>query len=163
MSRSSLRKLILGSAIAALGVWYALEHVPTGAGPAEARAATTNAASLDEIVRELSPPTASLTPLDELEERRVLAAAPWPADPFFHFVAPEHEGHGRERTTISDTRPRFALTATMGGDHPLAIINGTVLSIGDQLADGSKITAIDDYAVKLQGPYGPWILKLSER
>jgi hypothetical protein len=54
------------------------------------------------------------------------------------------------------------LTATVSGERPLAMINGRVLSVGNRLEDGSIITGIDEYAVRLRGSQGPWILRLPE-
>jgi hypothetical protein len=161
MNRSNLRKLILGGAIAALGVWYVLGQLLPGIGPAKAGAATVDAAAVCEVADESLALVVS-TDAPELDQRRLLAAAPWPANPFFRAAAGEPEAHRQGRAAVSATEPRYALTATLSGEQPLAMINGEVLSIGDRLGDGSTITAINDWAVSLQGPHGPWILRLSE-
>lgn len=163
MGHSSLRKLILGGAIAALGAWYAIDTFLPGAGPAKAGAATADVAKIPEIGDEPLPAVASRIPEAELAERRLLSAAPWPANPFFRAGTRKRGGeHGHEHTPASGTEQRYVLSATISGEKPLAMINGTVLSMGDRLGDGSMITAIDDYAVTLQGPQGPWVLELSE-
>jgi hypothetical protein len=164
MSRSSLRKLILVGAIAALSAWLAIDTFLPAAGPAQARAATPDVARIPEIVGELLPEAASTIPEAELAERRLLAAAPWPADPFFRTATTrKHGGETRhEQAPASGANRPYVLSATVSGERPLAMINGTVLSVGDRLGDGSTITAIDNYAVTLQGPQGPWVLELSE-
>ena len=100
----------------------------------------------------------------ELAERQLLLAAPWPADPFFRDVATRKHGgnSGDVHTPASRADQPYVLSATISGERPLAMINGTVLAVGDRLGDGSTITAIDNCAVTLQGPQGPWVLELSE-
>lgn len=162
MNRSGLRKLTLGGAIAALSTWYGLRQFLADVAPAEAEATTVAATDIDEIVGQLSTPPAPTISPAELRERGLLAAAAWPANPFFRFAAPEQAQGGQEQTAHSEIGPRFLLNAIISGEQPLAMINGTVHSVGDHLADGSTITAIDEYAVTLQGPHGPWTLRLSE-
>jgi len=164
MSRSSLRKLILGAAIAALSVWYAIDTFLPTAGPAKARAARADVAKIPEIAEEPPPAAASTIPETELAERRSLAAAPWPADPFFRTAAPRQHGGetGHEQAPASRANQPYVLSATISGERPLAMINGTVLTVGDRLGDGSTITAIDNYAVTLQGSQGSWVLELSQ-
>jgi hypothetical protein len=54
------------------------------------------------------------------------------------------------------------LNGVLSGTKPLAMINGLVVTVGDRLADGSVITAIDSRSVTLQGPQGPWTLELAK-
>jgi hypothetical protein len=165
MNRSGLRKLILGAAIAALSAWVGLEQLLPGTGPAQAGAAPAAAVAQQALLGELSAPAEATIPPAELAARRQLAAGPWPRDPFFRFTAPRHGGADGQPDTAARgaaVQPRYVLSATLGGEKPLAMINGTVMSVGDRLGDGSTITAIDNYAVTLQGPQGPWILRLSE-
>ena len=162
MSRSGVRKLILGSAIAGLSLWYGLRQHLTGAGPSVAEATTADAMNIDEILGALSPAAVTAEMQAELRERRLLAGAAWPADPFFKLTASEQQPDRQEQAADGAIGPRFLLKAIMSGERPLAMINGTVCAIGDRLADGSTIIAIDDYTVTLQGPQGPWLLKLSE-
>jgi hypothetical protein len=162
MSRSRLRKLILGAAIAALSAWYELGQLLTGAGPSEAGAMTAGTIDADSVVGAMWFPTTPPFPQAELRERSRLTEAAWPADPFFRGGVGGREPSGESGVMVGETDFRPLLTAILQGDEPLAMINGAVLSVGDRLADGSTITAIDDYKVRLQGPQGPWILRLSE-
>lgn len=162
MNRSGLRKLILGSAIAALSLWYGLRQHLTGAGPSVAEATTAEVMNIDEILGALSPVAVTAEMQAELRERRLLAEAAWPADPFFKFTAPDQQQVQQEQAVDGAMGPRFLLKAIMSGERPLAMINGTVCAVGDRLADGSTIIAIDDCTVTLKGPQGPWLLRLSE-
>jgi len=89
-------------------------------------------------------------------------AAVWPRDPFFRFADP---GAGEEtRAGPADPRPtaRFALSAVLSGSPPLALINGRVVAVGDRLADGSIVVAIDADSVTLEGSQGSWTLRLRD-
>jgi hypothetical protein len=155
---------VFGCAIAGLGIWLGVSQLFPDAGPAEARAEVAGLEVADEILAEFSGSKPPFSPT-LLREWRVLAAADWPADPFFRQHSPlleeNAEAQGRVREP-SVERPRLVLNAIVSGAKPLAMINGLVVLVGDRLADGSVITAIEDYVVRLEGPQGPWTLRLSE-
>jgi hypothetical protein len=160
MNRNGLRKVILGGVIAALSTWYGLRQFLGDAAPSPADAAATDVTDIEMIVGQLS--TAATIPQPAPPEPAPPAATPWPADPFFRFAAPERAQGRQVQTSPSASGPRFLLNAIISGQRPLAMINGTVHSVGERLADGSTIVAIGEYAVTLQGPQGPWTLELPE-
>jgi len=162
MNRSGLRKLILGGVIAALSAWYGLRQFLGDAAPSQAEAATADVTDIEEIVGQWSTSASPTIPPAGPRARGLLAAAAWPADPFFRLATPEQTPGRPEETPHSEIGPRFLLNAIISGQRPLAMINGTVHSVGARLADGSTIIAIGEYAVSLQGPHGPWTLRLSE-
>ncbi|GEM_PF-6139031 len=88
----------------------------------------------------------------------------WPRDPFFRFSAPQPAGseRGGDSTTAAPPLSRYCLRAILTGNSPRALINQQIVAVGDQLPDGSTVTAIDQDCVKLSGPRGPWELKLPE-
>lgn len=166
MSPSGYRKLVFGSAIAGLSIWYGVSQLLPGTGPAQAEAATGESVAIDEVFAELSAATPVISEA-RLREQRILAAADWPENPFFHPVSARpvesrEDAEEEGEPSRGGEQPRFVLNAIISGTEPLAMINGLVVAIGDQLADGSVITAIDTYSVTLQRPQGPWILRLSE-
>ena len=166
MNPSRYRKLVFGCAIAGLSIWYGISQLLPGVGPAQSEATTGESVAIDEVLAGLSVATPA-TSTARLREQRILAAADWPQDPFFHPISAypvesredAEEEHGPSRGA---EQPRLVLIAIISGAEPLAMIDGLVVAIGDQLADGSVITAIDTYSVTLQRPQGPWTLRLSE-
>lgn len=165
MDPSGYRKLVFGCAIAGLSIWYGISQLLPEAGPAQAEATTGESVATEEVLAEWSAP-APATSEARLRELRILAATDWPEDPFFRTVS-AHPAESREDVQEREPsrgtgQPRLVLNAIISGAKPLAMIDGLVVAIGDQLADGSVITAIDTYSVTLQRPQGPWILRLSE-
>ena len=158
MSPDAYRKLILGGAIVVLGSWYGVSDLLSGARPAQATAATGEALDAVQTLRA----GASFAALPEAVERELkeLKPLPWPTDPFFrgasHTLA-KHDviapGAGENRTVLN---------GIIRGDPPLAMINGTIVAVGDRLADGSVVTAVNGLSVCLDGPNGPRILELEE-
>ena len=161
MSRSGYRRLALGCLIAGLSTWYGLSHLLAGAGPAGALAATSEPSDVDELL-DLPPTRVSAAWEAVLREQRERAQAEWPANPFFRLVATAAEDDEEDDAQVLLAEPRFVLSAVIGGTRPLAVINGLVVTIGDRLADGSTITAIGGYSVRLHGPEGTRTLRLSE-
>ncbi len=158
MSRDRLRKLVLGGAVAVLGAWIVLPRVWSGLGPTTAQAAPTEA-SVDEPNAAAAVPEGA--PVEYVADLAEWVSAPWPDDPFR--VTP---------TTAEDDQPKVdaaspaayrpVLSAILSGATPQALIDGQVFKVGDRLADGSVIAAIEDLRVTLQGPQGPWLLELPE-
>jgi hypothetical protein len=158
MSPSALRKLILGGLVAGLAGWLVVPHLLGARGPRTAQAA-------DSPTPETQPAVADLT----LPDVEMVAAslegptpAPWPADPFLgqrsHAPGPDDA-----RPSTRPAQPAaFVLSAIISGDVPRALINERVLAVGDRLADGSTIVAINTLSVALSGPAGTWTLELSE-
>jgi hypothetical protein len=165
MGRSQYRKLVFGCAIAGLSIWYGISQLVPGVGPAPAEGTTGESAAIEEVLAAWSVPAPAPSEA-ELRERHMLAATDWPEDPFFRTVsAPPAESRedveGREPSRGTG-QPRLVLNAIISGAEPLAMIDGLIVAVGDQLADGSVITAINTDSVRLQRPQGPWILRLSE-
>jgi hypothetical protein len=166
MDASGYRKLVFGCAIAGLSLWYGISQLVPGAGPAPAEATTGESVAIEEVLAGWSVP-APATSEAWLREQATLAATDWPEDPFFGAVS-AHLAESREdaeeagEPSRGTEQPRFVLNAIISGAEPLAMIDGLIVAVGYQLADGSVITAIDTYSVTLQRPQGPWILRLSE-
>lgn len=157
MSRSGYRKLILMGLIAALGCWYGVTTWLPGGGPVVASAVTGDASGLEEILgaslglAELPAPVAA--ELSALERRA------WPPNPFFRDVV---TGDAEEPMGEDDAAERVVLSGVIGGQTPLALINGMVVSVGDRLADGSVVITIDEYSVELDGPGGSRLLSIEK-
>ncbi len=159
MGRDRLRKLVLGGAVASLGAWVVLPRIGPALGPTPAQAAPAE-------VDAAGPAAAAPAPDDARPEYAAdlhqWVAAPWPDDPFR--LTPTEVAEG-EKTT-ADAQPTAAyrpvLSAILSGAASQALIDGQVFKVGDRLADGSVIAAIEDLRVTLQGPQGPWMLELPE-
>jgi hypothetical protein len=96
-------------------------------------------------------------------ERRATTAAVWPADPFWR---PEQAKLTQQPVrpdpgTSGDEAP-LTLTGVISGPAPLAMINGRVVAVGDQVLEGVVVTAIDGDSVTLQTPGGEKTLTLPE-
>lgn len=163
MKAENYRKLVFGGAIAGLGAWVGLAHLLPGTGPAEVWAKSTEPQEIGETLAALSEsmPSASQTMADE---QPAAAAVAWPADPFFRSGAwSQYDRQTQAQPSeLSGGQPGFVLNAVLSGTKPLAIINGLVVTVGDRLADGSVITALDSRSVTLQGPQGTWTLELAK-
>jgi hypothetical protein len=161
MGRSGCRKLILGCAIAVLAVWYGLSQVITETGPASAQASTEAVPEVGELI---GPTISVVSPIPEAvkREQRKLASADWPADPFFTRISTSLPEDPKNTAEVLSDEPRLVLRAIVGGARPLAMIDGLVVAVGDQLADGSTVVAIGTDSVTLDGSHGTWILKLSQ-
>jgi hypothetical protein len=160
MSPSAWRKLVFGVVIVGLA-GYGLSLLRGGPESAAAQASSSG------VLPDSSgggPLKAALAPLsaEHQRQRQMLAAAEWPTDPFWRPgevevpqpVRPEPGAPGQDRP--------LALTGVISGGVPLAMINGRVVAIGEQVSDGVVVTAIDDNSVTLQTPEGQKTLTLSE-
>ena len=158
MSPSAYRKLILGGLVAGLAGWLVIPRLLGASGPRPAHAA-------DSVAPEAGPAAANLA-LPNVEigawARDGPTPAPWPEDPFQRRreFAPGTED---ARLSARPERPAaFVLNAIISGDVPRALINERVLAVGDRLADGSTLVAIDTFSVAFSGPEGTWTLELAE-
>ena len=158
MSTNTLRKLILSCAVAILVAWCAWDYWPN-----RPRAAA--AASTPELLTALKRAqhdgvqAAALSPA-MLEQRRAIVSAPWPTDPFYEADYVDPSSAPKEKTRAAVARAKFVLNAIVGGSAPLALIDGRIVGVGDPLAGGWRVAAIDEDTVTLNGPRGPRVLKL---
>jgi hypothetical protein len=154
MNRSTWRKLILATAMAVLGAWLVIPQVLRRAGPAPALAATADeaAAGDDDAI------LAALGAVAALPGPDTPVSPGWPADPF----TPRGPGPGSRAPTPAPQAPSpgLSLDGIISGTAPRALIQGQIVGIGDQLASGYTVTAIDTNSVTLAGPQGPWTLTL---
>ncbi len=73
----------------------------------------------------------------------------WGPDPFMSKVPISAEGMGQEGPGAS-----FLLTAVlMGGEEPSAVLNGSVVHVGDRI-NGHSVTRITKRSIFLKGPSG---------
>jgi hypothetical protein len=161
MSPSAYRKLIFGGLVVGLAGWLVIPRLLGASGPRPAHAA-------DSIAAEAEPAAADLALLALPNvalgawARDGPTPAPWPEDPFLH----RREFAPRAEDAQLSARPEqpaaFVLNAIISGDVPRALINERVLAVGDRLADGSTLVAIDTFSVALSGPKGTWTLELSK-
>jgi hypothetical protein len=161
MSPDAYRKLILGGLAAGLAGWLVIPRLLGTSGPRTAHAA-------DSVAPEVEPTAADLALLALPD----VALGAWPRDGPTPAVWPEDPFRRRRELTPETEDPRhadrpeqpaaFVLNAIVSGDTPRALINERVLAVGDRLADGSTIVAIDTFSVALSGPEGTWTLELSE-
>lgn len=124
-----------------------------GMGPLSARAATP--------AREPAPSTAaadvSVAPdvLAELErlDRQPLGPSPFSAPGRVRVVEPSTPDAPAPRQTPK-FEPVFQLTSVIGGQRPMAIIDGTVRRTGDDIGQGWSVQSIDatSKSVTLAGP-----------
>lgn len=161
MNRSAYRKLILGSVIIGLAGWYGVTNFLIGASPPKATAAVAPSSEY-RAPAEVESSTTNTVDQRLLREQHDLAAAAWPPDPFRRVETNENTSTQVDDDLADDDKTTFVLNAIISGSVPLAMINGRVIVVGDQLADGSTVAAIDTYSVELSGPMGPWTLTLSE-
>jgi hypothetical protein len=160
MNPSHRRKLILGGLLAVLAVWLVLPTVLRRGGPAQAHAATADeieAASTDaDVVAPLLSAVAAL-PTPE-----ALVNLGWPSDPFQRLHPPTPAKNPDAAAAPAETHAGLAVEAIISGSSPRALIQGQIVAVGDQLAGGYTVTAIDAYSVTLAGPQGPWTLTLPQ-
>jgi hypothetical protein len=157
MARDRLRKLLLGGSLAVLGAWVVLPRVWSGLGPAEAQAAPPEEMTNESVTGAAAPADPAPTYAAELD---AWATAPWPDDPFR--LPPALVEGEQPKPDAPSSAGRPVLSAILSGAAAQALIDGQVLKVGDRLADGSVIAAIENSRVTLQGPQGRWTLELSE-
>jgi hypothetical protein len=171
MTPDTRRKLILGGIIAVLAAWVVIPQVLRRVGPAAAQAAaarlklgttTEEPATGDPGAPGDDTVSAVLAAVAALPAADTPAHLVWPADPFQRPepAAPEQRSDARE--PAADTHAGLTLNGIIGGSSPRALIRGQIVGIGDQLAGGYTVTAIDTNSVTLAGPQGPWTLTLAQ-
>ena len=172
MTPDARHKLILAGVIAVLAAWVLIPQVLRRVGPAPAQAA---GAELEPG----SPGEAAVGEPGAAEDDTVasvlaaMAALPtpdtptgsvWPADPF----GSRASGPGPRVPAPAPQAPNLglALEGIISGSPdapgPRALIQGQIVAVGDQLAGGYTVTAIDTNSVTLAGPLGPWTLTLPQ-
>lgn len=169
MRSKRLRSLALGGAITALAVWTGLTYWP----PASSEAATDDETLLEDALEELPEDSGEETetaavspPADHWEELTAAAPRVWPPDPFFRSAPAQPAADpGAAPTTRPDAAAAaqpapFALSAILGGEPPLALIDGRVVGVGDTLAEGVTIVAIDDLSVTIAEGARIYVLRL---
>ena len=157
MNRSGLRKLLLGGSVAALAAWGVIDRLLPDAGPAEAQAAT--AGESDESVTLVSPTDAAD---GQPAVRNWPVATAWPENPFFRVVVEVSDEPASPASEPVPDEPRLILQALISGPTALAMINSEVVAVGQRLADGTLVTAIEADSVTLRGTHGIRTLELSE-
>ena len=161
MIPSAYRKLILGGVVTGLAGWLVIPRLLGASGPRSAHAADSDAPAAKSAVADLALPALPNVEIGAWT-RDGPTPAPWPEDPF---QRRRESAPGTEdaRLSVRPERPAaFVLHAIISGDVPRALINERVLAVGDRLADGSTIVAIDAFSVALSGPAGTWTLELSK-
>jgi hypothetical protein len=161
MSPRAYRKLILGGLVAGLAGWHVIPRLLGASGPRPAHAADSGAPEAEPAAADLALPALPNVEIGAWA-RDGPAPAAWPEDPFQRRreIAPATED---ARLSARPEQPAaFVLNAIISGDTPRALINERVLAVGDRLADGSTVVAIDTFSVALSGPAGTWTLELSE-
>lgn len=87
----------------------------------------------------------------------------WPADPFFRPAPASGKKAGQEQVQpVAGDHASYHLTAILGGVNPLAILDGQVVGLGDRLAGGAYVAAIEELSVILETPTGKVVVKLPE-
>lgn len=158
MNREKMKKAIMGSLIGALGLWFVVERLAPGTQPVVAAESAQSGIEAAEASDEAQP--AAQNEVAGEEERRRWLAATWPANPFYKDR--KNEPGANPKNEAADANARFILSAIIQGCRPQALIDGAYLTVGDRLPDGSRILTIESNSVVLQGPEGPWTLKLPE-
>lgn len=161
MSPSVYRKLILGGLVAGLAGWLVIPRLLGTSGPRPAYATESVAPEAAEPVAD-NPALA--TPRVELAgwARDGPTPAAWPEDPFQRRRELASATEDAQLPARPEQPAAFVLSAIISGDVPRALINERVLAVGDRLADGSTVVAIETFSVALSGPEGTWTLELSE-
>ena len=160
MRPSAYRKLVLGGLVAALGAWVVIPRLLGGAAPRTAHAAEAEDAGSAESEADWVPPVVNVADVTGLAPDES-ATVPWPEDPFFRrHLAANAEQDQSPAAQVKRAGP--VLSAVVDGPMPWALINGRIVTVGDQLADDSVVLAINTDSVTLSGPEGTWTLKLPE-
>ncbi len=164
MNPSTRRKLILAVVMAVLGAWAVIPQVLRRAGPAPAQAAASDetpaaddpGAPGDDAVLAVVAAVAALPVSD------APASPGWPADPFQRLepTAPA-QGSAADKAP-AEAHAGLTLDGIISGSAPRALIQGQIVGVGEQLAGGYVVTAIDTNSVTLAGPQGPWTLTLPQ-
>ena len=160
MNPSTRRKLILGGLLAVLAAWLVLPTVLRRGGPAQAQAATTEEAEATGVGADVVLPVLSAVAALPAPEAPVNLG--WPSDPFQRLHPPRPANGLDTAAAPAETHPGLALEAIISGSSPRAMIQGQIVAVGDRLAGGYTVTAIDAYSVTLAGPQGPWTLTLPQ-
>jgi hypothetical protein len=158
MNPSAPRKLILGGVLAVLAGWLVIPRLIHNTGPAPAQAADTDTTRSADRDAELLLPILAAAPAAPA----VPLAAEWAADPF-HRLRPA-TAPDQPQTPVQPGQPPAALVleGILNGAAPSALISGQIAGVGDRLPGGYTVAAIDAYSVTLDGPQGPWTLKLPQ-
>lgn len=162
MTSSNVRKAILGGLIAVLAAWYVLPRWLGRPAPAPAEAAERAEVP---ATTELAPPVDSYAKAQaQLREQRRTAAIAWPTDPFGVTVerpagsAPQAD----ESSPGPGAPPAYVLKGVITGTPPRALLNDLVVAVGDELAEGATVLAIDADSLTIQSPRGRIVVTLAE-
>ena len=159
MNPKNYKQIAMGGLIGVLSIWFVLDRFAPSAQPATASAATEVAVDVEEDADLDAPLIEPVDPALE-EAREVWTNKAWPANPFKHDRAQSAKSNTEDEQVEGTVR--YSLSAIVNGKRPLALIEGAYLSVGDRLPDGSRIQAIHQNSVTLEGPDGPWKLTLPE-
>ena len=160
MRLSRLRTSLLGGAILVLIIVYAVPRITGRGGPASVLAAPA-AAEPNETVR--NKPLALARAQTALWAARAAAEQAWPENPFVVPPAqdlpgtPSVSNASAPRTTVA---VKHVLKAIITGDTPRAVLNESVVAVGDVLWDGSVVLSIDAGSLTLRGPEGTTVLNI---
>ncbi|MGD8451482.1 MAG: hypothetical protein PVJ57_06660 [Phycisphaerae bacterium] len=165
MRAEQWRKLVFGVLVVALGAWYGLTQWPpatssaTPAGPAVALDD-----ELGSLVAADGCSTDDAAPVGDSLAEIVAQVTDWPADPFYRAASPAEDYTVPTEPVVSEvpTTCAYTLTGIIAGDNPLAMLNGRPVGLGDVLADGVTVIAIDDTSVTIREPGGTYTVKLPD-
>ncbi len=146
--QSRSRILILGACVFPLAAGGA-SHWGNALPQETKHPATASTTSLQSQVKQTNETPAARAEWAEAwrEGMRLRSASEGTADPFYRSTAernlPEREHEVLEEPAPAPEQFAHSLDGMMGGEEPVAIIDGKVRRLGDEIGDGWVITAID--------------------
>lgn len=146
------RQVVLGGAVVVLVAWCGMTYLV----PASSYAAGSDDAD-EHDAAPLQDDVVATTVAERESPWRPQDWAPvtWAADPF-HRYRTTLSAHTEESSTTPVTtavprpRPALVLTGIIGGTPPTAIVNGKILAVGDEIADGIMLTSIHETAITVR-------------